>query len=96
MFQISVLVGLEKAAEVVDSGVPVGAPVSVSVEGSVAFSVISMEDVGKESSMGSLVSELVIVTEVALTDPVSATMLSDEEITGASDDVDVVCKKFPF
>jgi len=36
MFQISVLVGLEKAAEVVDSGVPVGAPVSVSVEGSVA------------------------------------------------------------
>jgi len=55
-----------------------------------------MEDVGKESSMVSLVSELVIVTEVTLTDPVSATMLSDEEITGASDDVDVVCKKFPF
>jgi len=32
MFQISVLVRLGKAAEVVESGVSVGAPVSVSVE----------------------------------------------------------------
>jgi len=46
-----------------------------------------MEDVGKESSMVSLVSKLVIVTEVVITDLEFVAVVSDVEISGVSEDV---------